>query len=200
MLKGMRSVVGLLLLSLLVLSCKKEDEGFAPFEAGQLGALTTEEKPLPPSSDALTVLSATPIGELQSYLQAQTIAVVFNESMVEVSDETQNEVPSGPFKIEPALKGTYRWLGARTIIFTPSDSLPLATTFKVSVPKGIKALSGKALAEDYTFEFTTLRVGIEQIAPVFQVAPQGEIIVRFNQPVTMEIAKKLCCETKKEQR
>ncbi|MFN3427329.1 MAG: alpha-2-macroglobulin family protein [Candidatus Thermochlorobacter sp.] len=197
MLKVVRPLMGLLVLTLLALSCKKEDEGFSPFEAGQLGALTTEEKPLPPSSDALTVLSATPIGELQSYLQVQTIAVVFSESMVEVSDETQNDVPNGPFKIEPALKGTYRWLGARTIIFTPSDSLPLATTFKVSVPKGIKALSGKALAEDYTFEFTTLRVGIEQIAPVFQAAPQGEIIVRFNQPVTMEIAKKIVLRDEK---
>lgn len=195
----MRHSIRLLLLvwlSSLALSCQKEPN-FAPFEPGQLGSLTTEEKPALPSSEALIVLSATPTGELQEYLPMQTIAVVFNQPMVEVSDETQSDSPKGPLTIEPAVKGTYRWLGSRALIFTPSDSLPLATTFKVTVPKGIKALSGKALESDYTFEFTTLRVSVVRILPVEHVALQDELIIQFNQPVTPAIAKDLALQTEK---
>ncbi|MCS7211473.1 MAG: MG2 domain-containing protein [Chloroherpetonaceae bacterium] len=194
MLKLMRYfALGLWLIGFAASACKKGDD-FAPFEAGQLGALTTEEKPALATNETLSILSATPMGELESYSDALTIAVTFNQPMVEVSDETQSESLQGLLKIEPTVKGTYRWLGSRTLIFTPSDSLPLATTFKVIVPKGTKALSGKALNEDYTFEFMTLRPRIVQIAPIEQVGLQDEIIVKFNQPVTAEIGGKLALQ------
>jgi len=176
-------------------SCKKDEEGFAPFEAGQLGALSTEEKALAPAEGKLEVLAATPKGEVSSISEAQTIAVVFNQPMVEVSEETQAEKSTGPLRFEPEVKGKYRWLGSRTLIFSPSDTLKLATTFKVTVPKGLKALSGKELQENYAFEFTTLRVGLVRIEPTYDVRLEDEIILGFNQSVTPDVAKKITLRT-----
>jgi uncharacterized protein YfaS (alpha-2-macroglobulin family) len=176
-------------------SCKKDEEGFAPFEAGQLGALSTEEKAPALAAEKLEVLAATPKGEVSSISEAQTIAVVFNQPIVEVSEETQAEKSTGPLKFEPEVKGKYRWLGSRTLIFSASDTLALATTFKVTVPKGLKALSGKELQEDYTFEFTTLRVGIKRIEPTYRVRLDNEIMIGFNQPVTPDVAKKMTLRT-----
>jgi len=187
--------VVILLCVCVLVSCKKDDGGFAPFEAGQLGALSTEEKAPALAAEKLEVLAATPKGEVSSISEAQTIAVIFNQPMVEVSEETQTEKNTGPLKFEPEVNGKYRWLGSRTLIFSPSDTLRLATTFRVTVPKGLKALSGKELQEDYTFEFTTLRVGLVRIEPTYRVRLEDEIILGFNQSVTPDVAKKITLRT-----
>src|SRR5215216_3477853 len=66
----------------------------------------------------LSVQRAGPDGELAELEQANEIRIVFSEPMV-----TLGRIPqpvTAPFvRIEPALKGTFRWSGTTILIFTP---------------------------------------------------------------------------------
>ena len=100
-------------------------------------AFATEAQ-TPPS---LIVQRAGPDGELTTLDQANEIRVVFSEPMV-----TLGRIPqpvTAPFvRIEPAIRGTFRWSGTTILIFTPDprQPLPYATTY-AWVVRGARRLS-----------------------------------------------------------
>jgi len=129
----------------------------------------------------LTVLRAGPVGELNELAEANEVRVVFSEPMVVVGKIPKNlTIPW--FHITPVVKGTFRWSGTTTLIFTPDQPLPYATKFDVSV-------EAPKLDRPYTFSFTTpviqltqtywYRKGDKADAPVI-------IGLYFNQPVEKE--------------
>ena len=80
----------------------------------------------------VTVVKAGPIGELATLAEANEIRVVFSAPMVAVGKIPKNlTIPW--FHISPDVKGTFRWSGTTTLIFTPSQQLPYATKYDVSV-------------------------------------------------------------------
>ena len=105
-------------------------------------AFATEAQ-TPPS---LIVQRAGPDGELATLDQANEIRVVFSEPMV-----TLGRIPqpvTAPFvRIEPAIRGTFRWSGTTILIFTPDprQPLPFATTYQVTVDTSARAVSGRQL-------------------------------------------------------
>ena len=115
-------------------------------------AFATEAQ-TPPS---LIVQRAGPDGELATLDQANEIRVVFSEPMV-----TLGRIPqpaTAPFvRIEPAIRGTFRWSGTTILIFTPDprQPLPYATTYRVTVDTSARAVSGRQLTVPYSFRFTT---------------------------------------------
>jgi uncharacterized protein YfaS (alpha-2-macroglobulin family) len=136
------------------------------------------------AADKLTIVKAGPVGEIASLAEANEIRVVFSEPMVAVGKIPKVlEVPW--FHIEPAVKGTFRWSGTTTLIFTPDPKtpLPFATKFDVTIDAAAKAVSGKTLGKAYRFSFTTPT--IQLLSTNFYRKTNGAAVIalRFNQPV-----------------
>ena len=93
-------------------------------------ALATEAQ-TPPS---LIVQRAGPNGEIDSLDQAKEIRIVFSEPMVALGRIPQ-PVEVSFVRIEPAIRGAFRWSGTTILIFTPDprQPLPYATPYQVTV-------------------------------------------------------------------
>jgi len=136
----------------------------------------------------LQVAQAAPQGEVETLAQAAEVRIVFSEPMVALG-----RVPAtvtAPFlHVTPALPGTLRWSGTRTLVFSPTgpEHLPYATRYEVTVDAGATAVSGSRLEAPYTFSFTTPTLRLLQTTwsrrqdrfdrPVV-------LLLRFNQPVS----------------
>ena len=72
----------------------------------------------------LTVLSAQPTGEIAALADASEIRIEFSEPMVPLG-HTPAAVTARFFEISPAVRGTFRWAGTTTLVFTPDAPLPL---------------------------------------------------------------------------
>ncbi|HZJ30341.1 MAG TPA: MG2 domain-containing protein [Vicinamibacterales bacterium] len=146
-------------------------------------AFATEAQ-TPPS---LIVQRAGPDGELAELNQANEIRVVFSEPMVSLGRIPQPV--TAPFvRIEPAIRGTFRWSGTTILIFTPDprQPLPYATQYRVTVDTSARAVSGRQLTAPYSFRFTTPIVRLLSVEHqrVNDRADRPAIfLLRFNQPV-----------------
>ena len=136
---------------------------------------------------ALTIVSAAPDGEVANLAEANEIRVVFSEPMV-----TLGRIPAvvrAPFvRITPAIAGSFRWSGTTILIFTPETKppLPLATRFTVTIDTTATAVSGRKLAEPYTFSFTTPTVKLLR-TDAYRRGGRADapyvVLMRFNQAV-----------------
>ncbi len=128
---------------------------------------STTQQPFPPqeaptvptatvSSGPLQVLRHAPDGEVAV---APFINVTFNQPMVPLGTLADLGALDVPVKVEPALPGTWRWLGTKTLTFSYDskliDRLPKATEYHVSVPAGTKSANGGELAQAVEWTFTT---------------------------------------------
>lgn len=140
------------------------------------------------SPAALTVLRAAPEGEVAELAQVNEIRIVFSEPMVTLGRIPQPVV--APFvRIDPSVRGTFRWSGTTILIFTPDrdQSLAYATSYSVTVDRAARAVSGRQLLTPFTFHFTTpttklLTLQIYRVQKRFDRPAQ--LYLRFNQPVT----------------
>jgi hypothetical protein len=113
------------------------------------------------------------------------ITVTFNQPMVPLQALPSGD-GSGPLVITPPVKGKYRWKGPATLVFTPSDTLTLASEFRVRVPAGTKSLSGALLPRDEAWSFATLRPQLAYSSPssgATHVTLAETIRLYFNQPM-----------------
>lgn len=101
----------------------------------------------------LEVLLVSPQGETSGPGDYASITVVFNQPMKALSAEAAPI--ARPFHLEPKVGGVFRWKGTATVSFIPSEPLPFGTEYKVTVPAGLTAASGKTLGEDKTVSFST---------------------------------------------
>jgi len=95
------------------------------------------------------VVFAGPKGEVEA---PSEITVVFNRPMrpLELADGDAAAMAPGSaasmasVEVEgkAALKGAWRWMGTSALLFAPEEPLPRATSFKVTVPAGTRALDG----------------------------------------------------------
>lgn len=136
------------------------------------------------AADKLTILKAGPVGEIATLAEANEIRVVFSEPMV-VLGKIPKDLSVPWFHVAPAIKGTYRWSGTTTLIFTPDPKtpLPFATEYEVTVDAEAKAVSGHTLGKPYTFSFNTPTILLKETK--FYRAADGSVVIglRFNQPV-----------------
>ncbi len=139
----------------------------------------------------LTIVKAGPIGEVANLAEANEIRVVFSEPMVAVGKIPPNLVVPW-FHIAPEVKGTFRWSGTTTLIFTPDEKppLPFATKYDVTIDGNAKSVSGDTLGQPYTFSFITPT--IQLLRTNWQRKNEGfnepvHIFLRFNQPVDPKV-------------
>ncbi len=138
--------------------------------------------PVQPRAIPLRVVRHQPEGVEQ---KAHVISVTFNQPMVAVGELDQVESET-PLRIAPAIPGTFRWQGARTLAFEPAGRIPYATRFQATVPAGTRAASGQALAEDFSFAFATPRPRVIHFAPSHnsgEVPRQPVLALTFAQDV-----------------
>jgi len=117
---------------------------------------STQPAPQIESSEPLKVLRFSPEGEIPI---APLVSVTFNQSMVPLGTLGDLKSQEVPVKIEPELPGTWRWLGTNTLTFeydsTQIDRLPKATSYQVTVPAGIKSVTGAVLNDEVRWSFET---------------------------------------------
>ncbi len=158
----------------------------------------TISQPFPPESEAgpapevesgpLQVLRYSPEGEIPV---APFISITFNQPMVPLTTLEQLNQLDVPVQVEPAIEGTWRWLGTKTLTFQSDsalyDRLPKATAFTVTIPAGTQSMSGGKLAADVTFQFTTPPLHMIHYYPEYDPQPADPLIfIEFNQRINAD--------------
>lgn len=137
------------------------------------------------TNDQVKIISVSPQGSTTSIDQTESIVVLFNKPMVALRT-VADDIPHPPLQFVPDIDGRYRWLGASTLIFTPSDTLPFATGYRATIPAGTEAIDGSRLRSDYTWTFESLRPDLVASIPASdeeQVRIDKPVYLFFNQPV-----------------
>lgn len=106
---------------------------------------TTEEAP---SSTWPYVISHVPSVSASSVSLTTTIVVNFSEPM----NQTLTEAA---FSINGSVTGSFGWLNASAMMFTPTSPLSYLTVYTVTVSTGAMDLEGENMQVPYTWSFTT---------------------------------------------
>ncbi|TFH33827.1 MAG: hypothetical protein E4G99_10765, partial [Anaerolineales bacterium] len=153
------------------------DEPFPPpFTQG--GPQTIEPGPL-------EVLRYSPEGEIPI---APFVNITFNQPMVALATLEQLSAADVPVQLDPAIPGTWRWLGTKTLNFQADssliDRLPMATEYTVTIPAGVESAVGGVLDETIEFSFTTPTVTLDRYYPGTSPQPLDPLFfVSFNQRI-----------------
>jgi len=129
------------------------------------GGSAPAPKPTPTDNGPLQVLRYQPIGDVDI---APDVSVTFSQPMVPLGTLAQLDQADVPVKVSPALDGTWRWIGTRTVRFEFSgtvDRLPMATDYAVEVPAGTKSQTGNTLASAVRWTFRTPPPKVLTFAP-----------------------------------
>ncbi len=144
----------------------------------------------PKTVEELKIISAAPQGDLDNINAAKAITITFNRPVIALSG-VEKDVQEGPLKIEPGVKGTYRWMGTSTLTFMPDAGLEFATRYVVRVKAPLTAVGGEVMQQDFNFSFVTPRPQVEQVYPYqnqTQITLQQPLFIKFNQPVDSDKA------------
>src|SRR5664279_295635 len=97
------------------------------------------------------VVAAGPRGEISTE-NDPGITLVFNRSMRRVDDKANAALPAVNLATAEGrpIPGHFRWVGTHGLLFEPQGSLPGASRFTVTVPRGTRAIDGSVLASEYT--------------------------------------------------
>ncbi len=110
------------------------------------------------------------------------IRVRFDEPIIAVA--AVNTAPTPPITITPAVAGGWRWIDTRVLAFTANaPRLPMATTYTVTVPTGIRAVAGGTLDVATKGEFSTAPVSIRGHYPHSAVRPDSPIAIELDQRI-----------------
>lgn len=171
----------LLAFSLVLPGCKKgREEGRPP-----------EGQPKAAGTGDLHVLSATPLGRTSSPSEADSVVVMFDRPMAALEALPEGRGKS-ILKFEPAASGKTRWLGSRTLAFTPDQRFPYATEFKVTIPAGTRALDGSFLEKGHSWSFQTVAPALVRHFPQDKqkwLALDTQILLVFNQAIDRDASR-----------
>ncbi len=137
------------------------------------------------ASGPLQVLRYAPEGEIPI---APFVSITFNQPMVPLATLEQLSTAELPVRMEPALPGTWRWLGTKTLTFeydsTHIDRLPKATIYQLSVPAGTQSMTGGVLTEEVVWSFSTPPPKITSQYPIDIPQPLEPLIfIAFDQRI-----------------
>jgi uncharacterized protein YfaS (alpha-2-macroglobulin family) len=114
------------------------------------------------------------------------VTVLFNRPVVPlVSSGQQANLPQ-PLTLEPDVPGTGEWVSTSIYRFLPDEGFAGATTYTAQISAGLEDITGGVLADDVTWQFTTLRPSVVSIEPsnaATQVDPEGPVTITFNMPM-----------------
>lgn len=143
------------------------------------------------ATQAPKVLLFSPATETENVDIASSITVMFDRPMTALTSLDQGEAKAPEIKIDPPLKGRYKWLGTSAISFIPGK-LQYATKYTVTIPKGTNSAEGGVTDQDFVYTFTTLKPYLVQTSPVDMEifnGPKTKVRLDFNQPMDLNRAK-----------
>ena len=111
--------------------------------------------PPPPdvgSAGPLEVLRHAPEGDVDL---APSLSVTFSQPMVALTSHAELARSAVPLTLTPEPPGQWRWVGTRTLLFEPTVRFPMATTYTVEAPAGLRSATGGALRSAVRWTFTT---------------------------------------------
>jgi hypothetical protein len=155
-----------------------------------IGCKKKEPSRVPPSSSTemrgdLEVLHVSPKGQTQAVREADELVVIFDHPMAAL-EPLPLEERTQILKFDPPFPGKYRWMGTKTLVFTPRERFPYATDIKLTVPSGTRSIDGYVLKQNFSSSFSTIRPRLINHYPRDKENQQkldtGVILV-FNQPV-----------------
>lgn len=174
-------------------------DGFALREASLPPPRTglTALEPFPPATDGpdraapsaavapLRVVRRTPVGDVPI---APGIAVTFSAPMVALDSVAAAVTARPPAILEPPVAGEWRWMDTRTLVFAPArERLPMATSFRVTVPAGTSSAGGAVLEAAEAWAFATPAPTVVDRYPVDGPAARTTpIALAFDQAIDPE--------------
>ena len=127
----------------------------------------------------LRLVHMSPQGPTTQAHMAERLVAIFDHPMVPLQ-----EIPEGDgssfLKVEPSVPGKFRWMGTRTLTFTPSGRFPYGTEVKVTIPAGTVSLDGYSLKQDFAWTFRTITPEV-----VSHIPGDGGQWVRLDSPVRL---------------
>ena len=132
-------------------------------------------------AENLSIVSATPRGELRLSREASQISITFNQPMTALSQDDIQK-PSW-FQIKPSVAGKYQWVGTTTLSFRPDTLLPNATSYQVTISGTVASVKGNQLGNTYHWTFAAPRPRIRHITPrknSKSIDIRTQIILQFN--------------------
>ncbi len=135
-----------------------------------------------PVKVAVEVVRMSPEGDVDF---APEMTITFNQPMIALTTHAES-VSNVPAKLTPTPAGRYRWLGTRTLVFTPTGRFPMATEYALEIPAGTRAVDGSTLAKAALQRFRTPAPKLEEIIPQDSQAPQSHtpvVAARFDQAI-----------------
>ncbi|MBQ4378237.1 MAG: alpha-2-macroglobulin [Treponema sp.] len=147
--------------------------------------------------EPFTVSDWGPRGVIPSDVRYPSFYVLFSEPVVSLSALNQQTDASEFLKIEPPVKGVFRWNGTSLLSFDTTEAINPLQVYTISISENAKSLSGKTISGER--EFITEAAGLKIIwsAPGYSknkwvdrnnVPPEfaKELRVQFNYPVKAE--------------
>lgn len=141
------------------------------------GVFPPPQKPMVPEvikPGPLKVVRVSPEGALEF---APKLTVTFSQPMVAVTSHAATIAKGVPVKITPAVKGKWRWIGTRTLLFEPKIRFAKATNFKAEIPAGTKSALGSKLEKTRAWKFTTPPPRLKTHFPSY--GPQRRDVMMF---------------------
>ncbi|HQU81869.1 MAG TPA: alpha-2-macroglobulin family protein [Pyrinomonadaceae bacterium] len=140
----------------------------------------SQNAPIAENNSKLEVVRYSPFGAIPI---APELSVTFSQAMIAVSSQTEAS-ENVPVVLSPQVKGKWRWLGTKTLIFDAEQRFPMATKFTAKIPKGTKSAVGRILEKDISWNFETPPVKIESFSPNSEtVKPDALVFAKFNQDI-----------------
>jgi hypothetical protein len=93
--------------------------------------------------------------QLSSTVAGSGLALVRTSVKVAFSEDVNTDVAQNAFSITPTVAGSFHWQGS-TLIFTPSNKLPLSSTFHIHMAPGVMDKSGNVQSGSADVTFTTV--------------------------------------------
>jgi alpha-2-macroglobulin len=148
------------------------------FPAGDRQTAPATETPA-----ALEVVRFSPNGAVPF---ATDLSVTFSQPMVAVSSPNKT-ARTVPVELTPAVKGQWRWVGTKTLLFEAAGRFPMATRFTARVPAGTRSATGGGLPEEIAWSFETPPLRVEKFLPDgAMLSHEAVIVAKFNQRIDPE--------------
>ncbi len=114
---------------------------------------------------ALTVSNIIPADGTADVPTDGAITVLFNRPVVPlVATQDQDSLPF-PIELNPQVPGKGEWISTSIFRFTPEGGFAGATTYQLSVPAGLKDVTGADLTDTATSSFSTIVPRVETVTP-----------------------------------
>lgn len=144
----------------------------------------------------LIVTDYGPKGVMPIEMTDGDVWMLFSKPMVGLS-RLGDVITESVFRMDPPVKGVFRWYGSRMVAFIPSEPLKPATEYRMILNDGVKSLSGTSFHEEEPREYTfvTETLALQNMYPKGSNVPLNEsstIVLTFNMPIiASEVVKSL---------